>query len=158
MSDRCLPRQQNRRRLPLRQRGSVLLLAMWFLLLLSGIAIGIAVKAVIHLVNGAPVRSLFRLGVDVQRDDEGRALVRVKDATVFSTWIGLKKRLDALKGQSDVVLDLSETVLVDHTVMEKLQEMEKEFKEQDANLVIKGLEQHRKVSDYPTAAHIRRPR
>ncbi len=126
--------------------------------LLIGIAIGIAVKAVIHLVNGAPVRSLFRLGVDVQRDDEGRALVRVKDATVFSTWIGLKKRLDALKGQSDVVLDLSETVLVDHTVMEKLQEMEKEFKEQDANLVIKGLEQHRKVSDYPTAAHIRRPR
>jgi MFS superfamily sulfate permease-like transporter len=124
--------------------------------LLMGIAIGIAVKAVIHLVNGAPVRSLFRLRVDVQRDDEGRTLVRVKDATVFSTWIGLKKRLEALKGQSDVVLDLSETVLVDHTVMEKLKEMEKEFKEQDANLIIKGLEQHRKVSEHPTAAHIRR--
>ena len=126
--------------------------------LLMGIAIGIAVKAVIHLINGAPIRSLFRLGVDVQRDDEGRALVRVKDATVFSTWIGLKKRLDALKGRSDVVLDLSETVLVDHTVMEKLQEMEKEFKEQDANLVIKGLEQHSKLSEYPTAAHVRRSR
>ena len=83
-------------------------------------------------------------------------MVRVKDATVFSTWIGLKKRLDALKGQSDVVLDLSETVLVDHTVMEKLKEMEKEFKEQDANLIIKGLEQHRKMSEHPTAAHIRR--
>jgi len=124
--------------------------------LLMGIAIGIAVKVVIHLINGAPVRSLFRLGVDVQRDDEGRALVRVKDATVFSTWIGLKKRLDALKGQSDVVLDLSETVLVDHTVMEKLQEMEKEFKEEGAILVIEGLDQHQKVSEYPTAAHIRR--
>ena len=126
--------------------------------LLMGIAIGIAVKAVIHLVNGAPVRSLFRMGVDVQRDDEGRTLVRVKDATVFSTWIGLKKRLEALKGQSDVVLDLSEAVLVDHTVMEKLHEMEKEFKEQDANFVVKGLEQHRKVSEYPTATHIRRDR
>ena len=124
--------------------------------LLMGIAIGIAVKAVIHLVNGAPVRSLFRLGVDVQRDDEGRTLVRVKDATVFSTWIGLKKRLEALKDQSPVVLDLSETVLIDHTVMEKLHEMEKEFQEQGASLVIKGLEQHRKVSEYPTAAHIRR--
>lgn len=126
--------------------------------LLMGIAIGIAVKVVIHLINGAPVRSLFRLGVDVQRDDEGRALVRVKDATVFSTWIGLKKRLEALKGQSDVVLDLSETVLVDHTVMEKLHEMENEFKEQDANLVIQGLDQHQKVSEYPTSAHIRRSR
>ncbi|MDA1312072.1 MAG: SulP family inorganic anion transporter [Acidobacteria bacterium] len=125
--------------------------------LLMGIAIGIAVKAVIHVVNGAPVRSLFRLKADVQRDEEGTTLVRVKDAMVFSTWIGLKKRLDALKDQSPVVLDLSETVLVDHTVMEKLGEMEEEFRQQDASLVIKGLEQHRKVSEYPTAARIRRP-
>ncbi len=124
--------------------------------LLMGIAIGIAVKAVIHLVNGAPVRSLFRLGVDVRRDDESRALVRVKDAAVFSTWIGLKKHLEAVKDQSPVVLDLSETALIDHTVMEKLHEMEKEFQEQGATLVIKGLDQHRKVSSYPTAAHIRR--
>ena len=123
--------------------------------LLMGIAIGIAVKAVIHLVNGAPVRSLFRLGVDVQRD-ESRTLVRVKDAAVFSTWIGLKKRLEAVKGQSPVVLDLSETALVDHTVMEKLYEMEKEFQEQGATLVIEGLDRHQKVSEYPTAAHIRR--
>ena len=124
--------------------------------LLMGIAIGIAVKVVIHLVNGAPVRSLFRLRVDVQRDDEGSTLVRLKDATVFSTWIGLKRRLEALKDQSAVVLDLSETVLIDHTVMERLREMEKEFPEQGCNLVIKGLEQHRKLSEYPTAAHIRR--
>ncbi len=124
--------------------------------LLMGIAIGIAVKAVIHLVNGAPLRSLFRLRVDVHRDDEGRTLVRVKDATVFSTWISLKKRLEALRDQSTVVLDLSETVLIDHTVMGKLREMEKEFPEQGSSLVIKGLEQHRKVSEYPTAAHIRR--
>ena len=121
-----------------------------------GIAIGIAVKAVIHLVNGAPLRSLFRLRVDVHRDDEGRTLVRVKDATVFSTWISLKKRLEALRDQSTVVRDLSETVLIDHTVMGKLREMEKEFPEQGSSLVIKGLEQHRKVSEYPTAAHIRR--
>ena len=35
--------------------------------LLVGIGIGVLVKAVIHLVNGAPFASLFRLKVDVQR-------------------------------------------------------------------------------------------
>ena len=124
--------------------------------LLMGIAIGIAVKVVIHLVNGVPVRSLVRLNVDVQQDGREGVTVRVKDAAVFSTWIGLKKRLESMRDRSPVVLDLSETVLVDHTVMEKLREMEKESQEQDATLVIKGLEQHRKLSEYPTATRVRR--
>ena len=124
--------------------------------LLMGIAIGIAVKVVIHLVNGAPVRSLVRLNVDVQQDGGEGVTVRVKDAAVFSTWIGLKKRLEDMRDRSPVVLELSETVVVDHTVMEKLREMEKEFQEQGSALVIKGLERHRKLSEYPTATRVRR--
>jgi hypothetical protein len=60
--------------------------------------------------------------------------------------------LEHLKGEALVVLDLSETYFVDHTVMERLKEMENEFKENDSTLVITGLDQHRKLSDYPTAA------
>ncbi len=62
MSDRCLPQHQNHRRRPLRQRGSVLLLAMWFLLLLSGIAIGIA----------AMVRSDVHLAFNIQEETQVR--------------------------------------------------------------------------------------
>ena len=51
-----------------------------------------------------------------------------------------------------MVLDLSGTTLVDHTVMDKLHEIEKEFREAGSELVVSGLEQHRKLSDYPTAA------
>lgn len=123
--------------------------------LLMGIAIGIAVRAVIHLVNGVPVRSLIRLNVDVQQDEREGVTVRVKGAAVFSTWIALKRRLESMRDRSPVVLELSETVVVDHTVMEKLHEMEKEFREQNGNLVVKGLERHRKVSEYPTAGRIR---
>lgn len=125
--------------------------------LLMGIAIGIAVKAVIHLVNGAPAISLLRSSIDVESAGTGGVTVRVRRSAVFSTWITLKKRLESLRDRSPVVLDLSETVLVDHTVMENLREMEKEFQERGASLVIDGLDRHRKLSDYPTAAHIRRP-
>lgn len=126
--------------------------------LLVGIGIGICVKAVIHLVNRAPVRSLFRLNVDVTQDGNESARVTVKDSAVFSTWIGLKKRLESVRDRPRVVLDLSGAALVDHTVMQKLLEMEAEFRERGSTLVVEGLESHRKLSEHPAAARIRESR
>ncbi len=124
--------------------------------LLVGIGIGIFVNAVIHLINGAPLRSLFRLKLDVQSSEKEGVIVSVKDSAIFSTWIGLNQRLEKLKVESSVVLDLSDTVLVDHTVMENLQETQKEFEELDSVLVIRGLESHQALSDYPTADRVKR--
>jgi len=118
--------------------------------LLIGIAIGIGVKAALHIFNGAPLISLFRLRANVEQED--RATVVVKDSAVFSTWIGLKRKLEKVRGDGPVVLDLSETYFVDHTVMERLKEMETEFKESGSELVVTGLDEHRKLSEYPTAA------
>ena len=83
--------------------------------------------------------------------------VHVKDSAIFSTWIGLKKQLELLMKEPQVVLDLSETFLVDHTVMAKLQEMEKAFKEKGSNLVIAGLGLVYRLSNHPAAAR-KKPR
>ena len=120
--------------------------------LLSGIGIGIAVKVLLHLFNGVPPLSFFRLRVNVEQGKQDGVTVAVKDSAIFSTWIGLKKRLERVKEEAPVVLDLSETYFVDHTVMERLKETENEFKESNSTLVIAGLDNHTKVSDYPTAA------
>jgi MFS superfamily sulfate permease-like transporter len=124
--------------------------------LLVGIAIGIGVKAVIHLFHGVPVLSFFRLRVDQQRSEQGGVKLAVRDAAIFSTWIGLRKRLERLKAEPVVVVDFSDTVLVGHTVMQKLSDMERDFKEAGSQLVISGLEQHRSLSDHPTAARHKR--
>ena len=76
--------------------------------LLVGIAIGILVKALLHLWNGLPLAALFRLRAEVATSGD-RATIAVKDGAVFSTWIALKKRLEALKGHSQVTVDLSDT-------------------------------------------------
>ena len=123
--------------------------------LLMGIGIGILVKALIHLVNGAPIASLFRLRVEIDKDPKSATLA-VKGSAVFSTWIGLKRRIEALKGETPVTVDLSGTALVDHTVMDRLAEMKKEFQEDGATLEIQGLDKHRAVSDDPTAARVRK--
>lgn len=125
--------------------------------LLMGIAIGICVNFVVHLKNGAPPRSLLRTQVTVERREQGSVTVRVKDSAIFSTWIGLKKQLEPLMKEPQVVLDLSETFLVDHTVMAKLHEMEKVFQENGSTLVIAGLDQHQRLSNHPAAAR-KKPR
>ena len=125
--------------------------------LLMGIAIGICVNFVVHLKNGAPLRSLLKTQVTVERQEKEGVTVRVKDAAIFSTWIGLKKKLESLMKEPKVVLDLSQTFLVDHTVMAKLQEMERVFQEKGSTLVIAGLDEHQRLSNHPAAAR-KKPR
>ena len=126
--------------------------------LLVGIGIGICVRIVIHLLYRVPVRSLFRLSAKVEREAPKSARVTVQHSAVFSTWIGLRRKIESVRDAERVVVDLSGVMLVDHTVMNKLDEMEREFQEQGSTLVVVGLDEHEKVADYPTATRIRRSR
>ncbi len=123
--------------------------------LLMGIAIGIFVNIILHLKNGAPAKSLFKPQVSIERETPTGVTVKVKDSAIFSTWIGIKKTLDRLAEEPHVVLDLSETYLVDHTTMAKLHEMEKEFKERQSTLMITGLDRHQPLSSHPEAGRKR---
>ncbi len=127
--------------------------------LLVGILIGIAVEFLIHLWNGAPFGSMFKPSVDVA-EQNGSVVISVKHSAVFSSWIGLKGHIERQSHNNgtvkkEVVIDLAGTRLVDHTVMEKLHEMQKEFKERDCVLVIKGLDDHRGLSAHPMSARKR---
>jgi len=79
-----------------------------------------------------------------------------RDSAVFSTWIPMRKHLHRLlQAGKRVALNLSETRLVDHAVMGKLQEWKTEFAAQDSELSVTGLERHRPLSDSPVAVHTR---
>jgi MFS superfamily sulfate permease-like transporter len=123
--------------------------------LLIGIGIGIATELLIHLLNYQPLWSLVRPEVTVEEADPKTYVVRVHHAAVFSNWLLLRTRVNRLDPSRDVVLDLSETHLVDRTVMEKLHDLEKEFAAKGRKLTVAGLEGHRKVSDHPHAARTR---
>jgi MFS superfamily sulfate permease-like transporter len=121
--------------------------------LLIGIAIGIAVKFLIHLCNILPLLSLFRPEITVEKRDEQTHVVSVKQLAVFSNWIPIRRRLLSLVAPGHkIILDLSETLLVDHTVMEKLHELERELGEEDCHLEVTGLEDHQPLSRHPHAA------
>jgi MFS superfamily sulfate permease-like transporter len=120
--------------------------------LLIGIAIGIALKLALHVLNGVPVRSLFKPSIVVNERDDESYEVSVHQSAVFSNWILFKRQLDGLRTAKTIVLDLSDTRLVDHTVMEKLHNLEEDYRAIGCELLIVGLEQHRPLSNHPLAA------
>ncbi len=122
--------------------------------LLVGVAIGIAVKLAVHLINGMPLRSVFKPFLDIEPRDDKTCVIRARGSAVFSNWIPFKHQIEdiGLVQRFNLVIDLSETRLVDHSVMEKLHELQKDFEPAGLSLELTGLEAHRKLSEHPLSA------
>ncbi len=125
--------------------------------LLVGVAIGIAVKLAIHLLNGVPIRSMFKPYLVIEPLPDGSSLIRARDSAVFSNWIPFKLQMEqiGLLQKSNLVVDLSDTKVVDHSVMEKLHELQGEFQNEGLSLELIGLDMHRKRSEHHASARYR---
>ncbi len=122
--------------------------------LLIGIGIGIATKFVIHLANGVPLRSLFKPEITLTEDDGETVRLAAYESAVFSNWIPIRRQIErfGLVERKNVELDLSDVRLVDHTVMDKLHEMESDFEQQGLQFHVIGLESHRPFTAHAQAA------
>jgi MFS superfamily sulfate permease-like transporter len=126
--------------------------------LLVGIAIGIAVKVGIHVFRGVPLTSFWKPYLDVQQISDDTVLVTASKSAIFSNWIRFRKRLVeyGIDQEMNVDLDLSNTVVIDHTVMQKLRELQGDFKEKGLKLNLLGLDSLDALSDHPDATRRRR--
>lgn len=121
--------------------------------LLIGIAVGILVKIIFHIVRGASPARLFSVSAELRDGSHGKELA-VEGPLVFSNWLILKKKIDALTViSSSVYLNLSHATLIDHTVMKKLAEMQTDLHLVDKKLVLVGIEERlRPLSEHEYAA------
>jgi len=126
--------------------------------LLVGVMIGIAVKLVIHLLNGLPIRSIFKPFLEVTVLDDTTVQVDARGSAVFSNWIPFRRQLCqlGLEQQNNVVVNLEGTKLVDHSVMEGLHELQADFQRAGLTLDVVGLGEHRALSAHPFATRRRR--
>lgn len=125
--------------------------------LLIGIVIGIAVKFVVHLINGVPIKSLFKPFLDVEEAGDQTYRVRAFGSAVFSNWISFKRQLEdiGLAQRNNLIVDFSDTKLVDSSVMEKLHELQRDFEQEGLSLTISGLDMHRQLSEHEFATRKR---
>jgi len=127
--------------------------------LLIGVGIGIALKFVIHAANGVPLNSFFKPFLQVTTLDDQTVQIEAAGSAVFSNWLPFRRQivqLGLLQG-NDVVVNLAGTRLVDHSVMEKLEELSHDFARAGRRLEVVGLDDHRGLSKHPHATR-RRPR
>ena len=119
--------------------------------LLIGIAAGILLKMILHVINGTPISSFFNAPTVVSFD-KNEYLVEIDKAAIFSNYLGIKRKLEEIPAGFNVTIDLKNTKLVDHSVMENLHHFQHEYEENGGNVRIIGLENHKPVSEHQLAA------
>lgn len=122
--------------------------------LLIGVAAGIILKMVIHVANGVPIKSLFKPYIEVQEVDDETSLILARESAVFSNWISFKRQIEdiGLVQRRNLIVDVSNMKLVDHSVMEKLEEMERDFEQEGLQFEVRGLDALQPLADNPHAA------
>ena len=125
--------------------------------LLVGIFIGMGVKLLIHFINGMPITSLFRPFLTIEQIDDRTYRIAAAKSAVFSNWLLFRRQiyLYGLLQDKNVIVDLSETNLVDHTTLEKLNALKQDFVAKGLTLEIVGLDQHISLSGHPEGTRIR---
>ncbi len=118
--------------------------------LLIGVGAGIAMKFFFHILNGAPLRSLFKARYDLS-ENNGDYQMRVFDAAIFSNLIGYKKVFNRLKPGKKVSINFSDTRIVDHSFMEALHHFEDEYQHSGGSVSILGFDNFKAFSNHPLA-------
>ena len=120
--------------------------------LLLGIIAGVLTKLVLHIINGAPLSALFKPTVVAHDVDPNTVRLEVQKAAIFSNYIGLKRRIEHVEPGKNIIMDFSGARLVDHSVMQYMQELAADYARQGRSFTVVGLERHRPLSNHPLAA------
>lgn len=119
--------------------------------LLIGIACGIVVKIMIQLFYGVKPSHIFSPKIKVKTENEV-FFVHVPRAAVFTNYLSLKAKLEAIPKGRIVQVDFSCSPYVDHTVMENITRFKNDYEQEGGQMELIGFGYHIALSDHPLAA------
>ncbi|WP_045223492.1 SulP family inorganic anion transporter [Methyloterricola oryzae] len=126
--------------------------------LLVGVLIGVAAKLVLHVGRGVPLRNLLAISYQVEHTEPGTCVVRVRGSAIFSNFLALKSELAGFPAGKSIIFDLTDAYLVDHTVMEFIEQFREDCVAKGGRCEIHGIEAHTAASAHELSARINRPR
>jgi MFS superfamily sulfate permease-like transporter len=130
--------------------------------LLEGIALGVVLTLVVHLMmSRMPPRLFLKAMLKPEKPSlsrrHNRKTIQLTGLVNFANLLRLQKSLDALDKDLDLEIDLSRTHLVDHTVMEYLDDFTTSYRSTGRDCDIMGLDVHQSPSEHPHALRVRVP-
>ena len=124
--------------------------------LLVGIAAGILVKLLHHIIRGASISNLFTSNIHVSQT-ENTYLLRIHNSAIFSNILGLKKKLSKLAlGKAVTIQFEKECKLIDHTVMQSLNYFKVDYERRGGKVTIERLDEFIPFSKHDLAGRKRR--
>lgn len=123
--------------------------------LLMGVGAGILLELVINLVNGAALKNLFRINVESRLEGDTYLMV-VQGDVLFSNILGFKKKFLALPAGKNVIIDVSQASMVDHTSIVTINGLVDDYKDAGGSIKVEGFSNHRQLGHAPTSTRILR--
>ncbi len=119
--------------------------------LLIGVAAGVAVKFLLHILRGVHLNQLFKANVEVFSAAPDTVVVKIADAAIFSNYLSITEYLSGIGRNKKIIFDLSHATFIDHTVMEHLHDFAQDQANSGGSVAFTGLELHQSVSPHPTS-------
>lgn len=115
--------------------------------LLVGIASGILLKLILHVVREVPLNRLFK-----PKFTASDSTIEIFEAAIFSNFIPIKSKILSFPHNSDVKIDFRKCYFIDHTVIESLHHMQDDFKNEGGSLTILGIGEFKPTSHHHLAS------
>ncbi len=122
--------------------------------LLLGVASGILLKLLLHIIRWLILGSFFKPTYELRPDLVPHTL-EIHGAALFTHLIGYKKVLGRLSEVSLVRIDFSHCQFVDHSFLEFMEEQRIHAKNEGRVLHLEGLEGMKPISQHPLASRVR---
>lgn len=121
--------------------------------LLVGVALGIAMKIILHIVSGTPLKSIFKAKVEYEEVDAQHAVLIIRSPALFSNYLTIKPYLDKIPLGKNLVLDFTEVAMIDHTFMEHIHIFTHEYEHTEGgHVTLLGMDKMTKSSEHPLAS------
>ena len=124
--------------------------------LISGIAIGVIATLIMHIILNKSLtlflRNIVKPNILMYKERvDNNYYISVKHFCTFLNFYKLKKKIEAIPENEDVVVDFSLCEFVDDTVMENLSGYQKSFNKNGGSFEVIGLDMHGSESKHPFA-------
>ncbi|MBU2949660.1 SulP family inorganic anion transporter [Tamlana agarivorans] len=126
--------------------------------LITGIIAGVIATIIIHIIinksAGLFFRNVLKPNVLMYKEQDGKEnyYVSVKHFCSFLNYFRLKKHLDAVPEDQDVIVDFSLCDFVDNTVMENIHNYQELFAKRGGHFDVVGLDMHDTGTKHPLAS------
>jgi len=121
--------------------------------LLVGIFAGIAIKFIIHIINGANIKYLFKLKYEVIQN-ENNYVIKLYQNAIFANVVRFKEVLNKLNPDKNIIIDCENTQIIDHSFLSFVYNYQKNDTYQ-RNIQFTGLNHHKSLSAHNLATKIK---